>query len=255
MIERAYLEKPARGPIRIEERLVQDEMIRTGIPFSFITVKLIQRRSLELDGTCLVVGDMVMTHGALSQLRIPIPPPIDYPECLRRYLGRQIWQSTLGELERKIAGGPSRPTFAKPADRRKSFTGTVFAFSDDFYAIGNVSRRQTIWLSEVVSWISEYRVYVAYNKIVEIAHYAGDLKVRLDEGVVNDAIQVFHASGEAPDGYAIDFGVLGNGETALVEVNEGYSLGAYAISSADYSKVIVARWKQLLESGPFASGL
>lgn len=54
------------------------------------------------------------------------------------------------------------------------------------------------------------------------------------------------AAGEAYAGYAIDFGVLKSGETTLVEMNDGFAVGAYAIGAKDYTNMIIARWEELL---------
>jgi ATP-grasp domain, R2K clade family 2 len=59
-------------------------------------------------------------------------------------------------------------------------------------------------------------------------------------------MQALDAAGAAYAGYAIDFGVLSTGETALVEMNDGFALGAYAIDSQDYTDLICARWTELL---------
>jgi hypothetical protein len=97
----------------------------------------------------------------------------------------------------------------------------------------------------VVSWRSEYRVYVNAAGIVAIDHYSGDAGVELDLAAVTNAIAEYGQSGEAPVAYAIDFGVLSSGETALVEANDGYALGAYQIGSAPYAELLFARWRQL----------
>jgi hypothetical protein len=138
--------------------------------------------------------------------------------------------------------------FAKPADRRKSFTGRTFASVDDFREIGSASRRQEVWCSQVVSWSSEYRVYVIGTEIVGVDHYAGDPKVTLNSDTVGAALRAFRASGEAPSAYGIDFGVLATGQTALVEANDGYALGAYKISASAYTDVLLTRWNELVST-------
>ena len=103
-----------------------------------------------------------------------------------------------------------------------------------------------MWCSEVVEWISEYRVYVVGEQIMSIDLYAGDSKVALDFAALQAALATFRASGEAPLGYGIDFGVLATGQTALVEANDGYVLGAYKISAVAYTDLLLTRWKELV---------
>jgi hypothetical protein len=161
---------------------------------------------------------------------------------------RRTWTSTLGVVERKIIEGSGEAIFAKPADRRKSFTGRAFGSMDDFREIGGVSRLQEVWCSEVVEWVSEYRVYVIGEKIVSVDLYAGDAKIAPDSATVEAALGAYRASGEAPSAYGIDFGVLATGQTALVEANDGYALGAYKISAPAYTDVLLTRWKELVST-------
>ncbi len=138
--------------------------------------------------------------------------------------------------------------FAKPANRAKIFTGQVFSNPSDFYFVGRTSGREQVWCSEVVNWRSEYRVYVTGQAILSVDHYAGDAGVTLDMSVVRQAVSEYAQSGEAPAAYGIDFGVLASGETALVEANDGFALGGYAIGSAAYGEMMFSRWRQLLDT-------
>jgi hypothetical protein len=46
---------------------------------------------------------------------------------------------------------------------------------------------------------------------------------------------------------AIDFGSLSTGETALVEVNDGFGIGAYADTATEaYMEMLIARWNQIV---------
>lgn len=49
------------------------------------------------------------------------------------------------------------------------------------------------------------------------------------------------------DGYGIDFGVLLNGETALVEWNDCTALGNYGLEPEAYTNLFLARWEQILK--------
>ncbi|MFN7976011.1 MAG: ATP-grasp domain-containing protein [Acidobacteriota bacterium] len=53
-------------------------------------------------------------------------------------------------------------------------------------------------------------------------------------------------AGRARAGYGIDFGVLADGRTALVEMNDGYGLGSYALDPDLYTDLLVARWEELM---------
>lgn len=109
-----------------------------------------------------------------------------------------------------------------------------------------MSRQEKLLCSEVVSWLSEYRVYVVHSEIRSIDHYDGNANIPLDIEKVHCAIKTLENAGEFYAGYAIDFGVLDSGETALVEMNDGFAIGAYKINRKDYTDMILARWEELL---------
>jgi hypothetical protein len=89
-------------------------------------------------------------------------------------------------------------------------------------------------------------IFVCRGDITEVCHYQGDPLRFPDARVIRNAIAEF---GErAPAGYGIDFGVMDNGRTVLVEVNEGYSLGSYGLNSVEYAELLEARWFELTAS-------
>lgn len=234
--------------MRREEKLLTEGLGRCGVSIEYYSIKAIHRRKLPLGAETFIAGDMDAMHGAMRQLGIPIPAPDDYPVCLRDFLRRRVWESTLGEVERGLEEGAASAVFVKPAQRRKRFTGEVFYSERDVAVLGNVSRHQRVWCSEVVHWLVEYRVYVVDARIVAVDRYDGDGSVSLDLEVVEAAIADFHCSGAAPRAYGIDFGVLATGETALIEVNDGYALGAYDIAADRYTELLLCRWRELLTS-------
>ncbi len=53
-----------------------------------------------------------------------MPAPPDYPECLKSFLKRKVWKSTLGEVK-KILETTTDNIFIKPASDIKAFNGLV----------------------------------------------------------------------------------------------------------------------------------
>jgi hypothetical protein len=245
MFEQAYIEELGNHRLRHEEQMVYEECMKRGVPCEFYTAKRIHRRQLPLTDRCFVCGDMDAMHGAMKQLGIEAPAPNDFPSSLSPFFGRRIWRSTLASLETHVYESSS-PVFAKPAGRRKLFTGRVFNGPDDLYEVSGVSRQEPVWCSEVVEWISEFRVYVIGDNLVSVDHYSGDPSMSLCLQTVEAAIRAFQLSGEAPAAFGIDFGTLSSGETALVEANDGYALGAYKIDASSYTNLLFTRWKQLI---------
>jgi hypothetical protein len=72
----------------------------------------------------------------------------------------------------------------------------------------------------------------------------GTTTVEPDQHVVGDCIGQM---GSRMAGYALDVGVLDSGQTAVVEVTEGFSLGGYGASPAAMVDVLIARWTQLIQ--------
>jgi hypothetical protein len=246
MFEVAFLEDLGSGRLRIEEKMLKSEFEHRGVPVELYTIKRIQRRNLPLSDKTFISGNMDAMHGAMSQLGIDIPAPNDYPASLTPFLHRRIWKSTLGDVEQRAFREAGPPVFVKPSERRKNFTGAVVEFSQDLMQIGAVSRRQEVWCSDVVKWKSEFRVYVVDDQIVAVDHYDGDPNVTIDMETIRQAVLEYRMSGEAPSAYGIDFGVLQGGQTALVEANDGYALGAYTIAAKPYTDLVVRRWQELL---------
>ncbi len=49
----------------------------------------------------------------------------------------------------------------------------------------------------------------------------------------------------SPKAYCIDVGVLNTGETALIEVNDAFSVGIYSMSKELYANLLMTRWNEL----------
>jgi hypothetical protein len=119
--------------------------------------------------------------------------------------------------------------------------------------------------SEVVEMLAEWRAYCVRGEVRSVVHYGRSVPegVVLDLGVVREAARTLYASEEGRElvGCSIDFAAMRPGGagaplvTALIEVNDGFSLGAYdGVSAADYVDVLVARWHRLMEAPAAAAG-
>ncbi len=247
MLRAAFLQEEGGGRLGPEMRLLRDGLKERGLPTTLFTAKQLERRQLPLARDTLVAGFVPAVLGALKQLGREPPPTNDYPRCLEPLLHRRLWTSTVRQLTDALYEGTGLPVFAKPLDRKKRFTGQVFHHLDDLLYLQRASLSTPLVCSEVVRWLSEYRVYVARGTVLDVCHYAGDPAVRLDEATVREAVRRLEASGEGTAGYGVDFGVLSTGQTALVEWNDGFSLGAYAgVGAASYTELTVARWVELM---------
>lgn len=188
----------------------------------------------------IVVGFITQVKKGLSNLGIEPPTEIDYPEEIQSYLGRKIWQDTLHHI---YTTPETWPVFVKPV-KGKQFDGKLITSLKDLLGLGSQENRK-IWCSEPMKFLSEYRCFVRYGKLVDARRYKGDFRLVPNFNVVEQCIQDYTSQ---PAAFTLDFGVTEQGHTALIEVNDGYAMGAYGMSPTDYAKMISARWSQLTDT-------
>lgn len=244
-IEFVWVEEESNQRLDREAQIVYDHLQTLGVEARPFTQKWIHRRKLPITRATPVVGTIPSVHGALRQVGVEPPKSDDYPTTLRSYLHRQVTKSTLATLQNRES---SNSIFVKPAGEQKKFTGRVIYGYQDLYLPPTISKRTEVWISEIVDWLTEYRVYVINGSVAAINHYDGDPTIQIELPVVLEAINRYRT---APSAYAIDFGVLSTGQTALIEVNDGYSLGAYGIDSESYTRLLFTRWNELTAESAF----
>lgn len=243
-ILRVVLEK-RNSRLAPEEQLLAKEAKLRGIPIAYAYEKSVARGFFKFAPTDLVSGSIQFMQHAVRGYGKTLSEHTPYPKCLEHLLYRKVRRlNTLKSAKALLDKGER--LFIKPAGW-KLFTGFVAEHSDDFRFNGT-SGQAPVFTSEVVTWLSEWRVYVANGEVLDIrfADHGGDRSIRPSRGIIAGAVKCFTKAG-APAGYAIDFGVLSTGETALVEVNDGFSIGAYDhVTAQTYWAVIQARWQQLI---------
>lgn len=249
MIERALIQEQGMGRLLPEMRDARDAALARGLEVTLFVTKRMERRQLPLSPRTLVVGEIPTVEAALRQLGVEPPGDDSYPEPLRPFLLRRVWPSSLGEVEQRYLDGDAEPVFVKPRERLKRFTGLVLDSPSSLAAIGGASRRTPVWCSELVHFLSEWRAYVIDGVVLDVLRYAGDAQRPPDRGTLDEAVRAWTASGRAARGYGIDFGVLDDGRTALVELNDGYGLGSYGFGADRYLDLCIARWEQLTGEG------
>lgn len=136
------------------------------------------------------------------------------------------------------------PIFIKPARQIKGFTGFVALNKQD--AIRNSDNFSgKIVSQEVIDIRSEYRVYIDRDRgILGVKHYLGDPFICLDKDFVNSCYQESKKHLKERS-YTLDFGINDQGETFLIEVNDGWAIGNYGLDSQTYYNFIKNRFLQL----------
>jgi hypothetical protein len=186
-----------------------------------------------------------------------MPEPPDYPECLKHLLHRRIEKSSLGEISSILSANPTAQYFIKPYADTKAFSGLTVSPDWMDYLLGEFSSSFPVIMSELVEMVSEYRVYIVNGEIKAICRYKGPDDGALDLDVVRGAVETLSESDEGREiipGCGADFATvrISPGDerlvTALIEVNDGYSLGAYdGLSGKDYTDMLIGRWRQLMK--------
>lgn len=185
-----------------------------------------------------IVGYIGDVWRALHKLGLPKPEPLDYPDDLHYLLGREMEQARLGNVRNRTNSG----VFIKPV-RHKVFTGFIATGSfQDSIRLAPYDPDEMVWLSPVMDFVSEYRCCVLKGAILGVNIYKGDWSKAPSRKVVEGAVAAWKGQ---PVAWTLDVGVTSNGETLLVEVNDGYSFGSYGLPSTLYAQMIEARWEEL----------
>lgn len=190
-----------------------------------------------------VVGALADVEVAMDRMGVKLTP-LDYPEELLPFTGRKIWQSTLFTIT-------SHPecwhVFVKPVWDVKRFSGTVLDKSEDLIKLGGGLEDVTVWCSEKIRFLSEWRLWVLDGEIKGLNPYSGQWDLFPDTAVLKKAVSAFHS---APRAYALDFGVTDDGRTLLVEASDGYALKSFGLDPETYVHILAARWQELTKDVP-----
>lgn len=221
-----------------------------GIETKTYTAGDIFAKTLPYDADEIFVGhiDRCKTH--IKKISGYDIPPLDYPTELLPFAGRNIWKSTLGTVYKSIveSDGSIQPTFIKSV-AQKSFTGFVCRSFSDFVAnCTGHDHSEEIFVSEIVEFVSEYRAYIHRHSISSCLRYKGPYHVAPDKNRVDDMLYAVR-NANMPVAYSLDVGVTKQGETLLVECNDGFALGNYGQLERDYAEMHKDRWYQMLERG------
>ena len=160
-----------------------------------------------------------------------------YPEVLKPYYKRNVYESTLGEVRNKF----HVPVFVKPI-KTKEFNGVVLNSILNTIPLANNSDDTPVYVSDVVNIVSEYRVYVQDSEILGVKQYWGDWNIIPSKEFVDEVVKNYNPS---PCAYGVDIGVTASGESLVIESNDGCNLGNYGLDYMFYGEMILARWIEI----------
>lgn len=91
------------------------------------------------------------------------------------------------------------------------------------------------------------KVISSIKDLIGCGAYNEDWHYNYDAEVLDEIMDQFIEWDKRPMACSIDIGVTKDGRTLLIECNDAYSLGAYGLVDYKYTKLLSARWSQLLE--------
>jgi hypothetical protein len=146
--------------------------------------------------------------------------------------------ATRGDIRKE-----SPRVFVKPLKDLKAFTGLVVSSKvGDLISTSHIPNEMELLASEPVNFLTEYRILVHHKRIVAVRHYSGDPTLFPDMRVASEAIESF---AESPCAYSLDLGIVQDGRTLIVEVNDAFSLGGYGTHPLIYTPLIIDRWVEM----------
>ena len=95
-----------------------------------------------------------------------------------------------------------------------------------------------------ISTSPEHRIYVVKKKILPTS-LGGCRGFTQARRVAEQMVRDFK---NQPISYGLDIAQIEDGPYALVEVNDGFSVGNYNLSFTRYAQVIEARWREMVSS-------
>lgn len=239
-----YLQFNDRGKFDIEEQALAN-YFGEGNYVGFYK-KHFLRNKIKITKDDFISGDIDIMFHAMKKLGIKYSYD-DYPNALKPYFHRKIWEDELGNIKKEIfeEGYLNHPIFIKPKDKLKRFTGFVLETIDDLAYCNGAGNQTKIWCSEPVSFGDEFRCYFKKDSKPVIGCYKKDFS-EINKAKVQQLLNSLILGREFPAAFALDFGIMSDGKIALIEMNDAFSLGLYkGCSDTVYAECLIARWNEL----------
>jgi hypothetical protein len=175
------------------------------------------------------IGSIEFVMEFLGHFHGLIPEPMNVPEELFGFAGREIFNGNHLSLENKAG-----KFFVKSDVKFKSFAEFV-----ECTDTGNHGTKYSIpipagtyQISEFVRGIeSEWRAFVYKDKLVGLQNYCGDFTVFPSVKRIKEMISTFEKSGSAPIAYTLDVGVVDH-NTIIIEAHDFFSCGLYGFNDS-----------------------
>jgi len=214
--------------------------------FELVPVEHGEFSNMEMEENSMACGGVKFMQDAFRKMGIGTVAALDIPEAIESFCQRKITHTTLRKL---IESNPKFPLFVKPDGEGKLFDGTVVTNVYELEMFQHYAGLDIgVIHSEVLSIVSEHRAFITDGRIVDVDKYKGKYGTHPSLEVMENCMRAWK---DAPVAYGLDFGVLDDGQTVLIEANDAYALGSYGLNSYDYTKMLILRWKEIVGSKVF----
>lgn len=207
-----------------------------GYTYANVSYDDLDRYTSELKSGAVPVGSVEFVTKAMELAGIEVPSVNPYPPELQRFLHRTVEIKPKSEI---TAG------FVKPT-KLKQFTGFVLGdgYIDDEEVYASLPLDTNVWHADAIGITTEVRYYIDGKFIRGIGRYDDTDDIRVPS-LITAQMAVTELNLDMP--YVLDFGIMANGETVLIEYNDFWAIGYYkgSLDTKEYLRLLVRRWKKL----------
>jgi hypothetical protein len=217
----------------LSQRFTDDSntLWRTAIALGWDVVRAHGFKVEPFEGKPVLYGETIFADAVAETLGISVVTPTHdwLPALPRQFLSRDVALTTLAET---LAG--SFPAFIKPPDD-KLFAARVYADAAELRGVTSGFDLDTpVLVSEPVSFVAEYRAFVAHRSVAALSCYIRGGNIAEDwaelPGEREGALALLEAlladdAVELPPALVIDVGQLSTGDWAVVEANPAWASG------------------------------
>lgn len=206
-------------------RIVQDVLARNPYIHSYCCCSLEELAGRTGDADCIPVGTLEFVQAWLQKYHgISRMEPIELPVCLQLpdFLKREYTFVRGCDLPK------TGRFFIKRADVLKelSFSGEIACL----WQSGLIREEGIYQLTEIVDFLSEWRIYIRNWRTEQCANYDGDPLIFPDRDVIRQAIHELMRDyrNHYPQSFTLDVGILPDGSTVLIEMHPWCCVGLYS---------------------------
>lgn len=188
--------------------------------------------------------DVVQHHLQDTAYVVPDTYETSFMPLLKRHIDKCKFSDLISRDMNRVRG---MPFFVKPIGNNKAFDGIIIKSTDDinhYQDFFKIDPLTDVYVSDVVTFTSEYRLFIGNGKIYARGHQRGlsgpDLS--FDSDFEQELLAICKR-----DFYAIDIGLQGT-EWSIVEINPPFSLDDYDINIDTYVRYGIDFWTALSEA-------